>query len=86
MKKIYIAAYHQSRFGKLMGMNVPEILHRAVEAEHLGEDQDRGLAAAVRRRDEGSIRAPRFAREFDRLRSDHAWLPPLPAPDAANRR
>lgn len=29
-KKIYIAAYHQSKFGKLFGMTVPEILHRAV--------------------------------------------------------
>jgi len=30
MKPIYIAAYHQSKFGKLMGMSVPEILNRAV--------------------------------------------------------
>ncbi len=30
MKRIFIAAYHQSKFGKLMGMPVPEILHRAV--------------------------------------------------------
>jgi len=30
MKRIYIAAYHQSQFGKLMGMTVPEILRRAV--------------------------------------------------------
>ncbi len=30
MKCIYIAAYHQSKFGKLMGMSVPEILGRAV--------------------------------------------------------
>ncbi len=30
-KKLYIAAYHQSVFGKLMGMGVPEILRRAVE-------------------------------------------------------
>jgi acetyl-CoA acetyltransferase len=30
MKRIYIAAYHQSKFGKLMGMSVPEILSRAV--------------------------------------------------------
>jgi acetyl-CoA acetyltransferase len=29
-KKIYIAAYHQSKFGKLLGLTVPEILHRAV--------------------------------------------------------
>jgi acetyl-CoA C-acetyltransferase len=29
-KKIYIAAYHQSKFGKLMGMMVPEILKNAV--------------------------------------------------------
>lgn len=31
MKKIYIAAYHQSKFGKLPGMTVPEILRAAVE-------------------------------------------------------
>lgn len=31
MKKIYIAAYHQSKFGRLMGMTVPEILRAAVE-------------------------------------------------------
>ncbi len=31
MKKIYIASYHQSKFGKLMGMTVPEILRAAVE-------------------------------------------------------
>ena len=30
MKRIYIAAYHQSKFGKLMGMSIPEILGRAV--------------------------------------------------------
>lgn len=31
MKKIYIAAYHQSEFGKLMGMTTPEIVRSAVE-------------------------------------------------------
>ena len=31
MKPIYIAAYHQSQFGKLMGMTVPEILDHAIE-------------------------------------------------------
>jgi acetyl-CoA C-acetyltransferase len=31
MKPIYIAAYHQSRFGKLMGMTVPEIVDAAVQ-------------------------------------------------------
>jgi acetyl-CoA C-acetyltransferase len=30
MKKIYIAAYHQSKFGKLLGMTVPEIITNAV--------------------------------------------------------
>ncbi|HXY00443.1 MAG TPA: thiolase family protein [Candidatus Limnocylindrales bacterium] len=30
MKRIFIAAYHQSKFGKLMGMSVPEILRRSV--------------------------------------------------------
>jgi len=29
-KEIYIAAYHQSKFGKLMDMAVPEIVSRAV--------------------------------------------------------
>lgn len=31
MKPIYIAAYHQSRFGKLMGLSVPAILDNAVQ-------------------------------------------------------
>lgn len=31
MKKIYIAAYHQSEFGKLMGMTTPAIVRSAVE-------------------------------------------------------
>jgi acetyl-CoA acetyltransferase len=31
MKKIYIASYHQSKFGKLLGMRPPEILRAAVE-------------------------------------------------------
>jgi len=30
MKRIYIAAYHQSKFGKLFNMTVPEIMHNAV--------------------------------------------------------
>lgn len=30
MKPIYVAAYHQSKFGKLMEMDVPEIVKRAV--------------------------------------------------------
>ena len=30
MKRIYIAAYHQSKFGKLMGMTVPEIISNAI--------------------------------------------------------
>lgn len=30
MKPIYIAAYHQSKFGKLMGMTVPEIISQAI--------------------------------------------------------
>ncbi|MEW6337615.1 MAG: thiolase family protein [Acidobacteriota bacterium] len=29
MKKIYIAAYHQSKFGKLMDMSIPDIIARA---------------------------------------------------------
>ena len=31
MKPIYIAAYHQSRFGKLMGMSVPQILDAGIQ-------------------------------------------------------
>lgn len=30
MKRIYIAAYHQSKFGKLLGMTVPEIVRNAI--------------------------------------------------------
>lgn len=30
MKPVYVAAYNQSRFGKLMNMTVPEIVERAV--------------------------------------------------------
>lgn len=36
MKKIYIAAYHQSKFGKLMAMTTPEIVSASV-AETLAE-------------------------------------------------
>ena len=31
MKKIYIAAYHQSKFGKLLGLTVPEIVDTAIQ-------------------------------------------------------
>src|SRR5215831_12427170 len=31
MKPVYIAAYHQSRFGKLMGMTVPDIVANAIQ-------------------------------------------------------
>ncbi len=31
MKKIYIASFHQSKFGKLLGMRVPRIIRAAVE-------------------------------------------------------
>ena len=37
MKKIYIAAYHQSKFGKLMDMTVPEIVRNAVERRLQGD-------------------------------------------------
>jgi hypothetical protein len=30
MKPIYIATFHQSKFGKLMGMGVPEIVDNAI--------------------------------------------------------
>ena len=32
MKPIYIASYHQSKFGKLMGMTVPEIVDTAIQS------------------------------------------------------
>src|ERR1039457_1431390 len=32
MEPIYIAAYHQSKFGKLMGMTVPEIVDSAIQS------------------------------------------------------
>jgi acetyl-CoA C-acetyltransferase len=32
MKPIYIAAYHQSKFGKLMGMTVPQIVDAAIQS------------------------------------------------------
>jgi acetyl-CoA C-acetyltransferase len=31
MKSVYVAAFHQSRFGKLMGMTVPEIVDKAIQ-------------------------------------------------------
>ena len=31
MKPVYIAAYHQSKFGKLLGMTVPQILNSAIQ-------------------------------------------------------
>jgi acetyl-CoA acetyltransferase len=36
MKRLYVAAYHQSKFGKLMDMDVPTIVRKAVE-EACGE-------------------------------------------------
>ncbi len=32
MKKVYIAAYNQSKFGKLMDMNVPQIVSKSIDA------------------------------------------------------
>jgi acetyl-CoA C-acetyltransferase len=51
MKPIYIAAYHQSRFGKLMGMSVPEIVDAAIQ----GACREIGVAASSL--DVGSIGA-----------------------------
>ena len=31
MKSVYVAAFHQSRFGKLMGMTVPDIVNHAIQ-------------------------------------------------------
>jgi len=30
MKPVYIAAYHQSKFGKLMGLTIPEVIKKAI--------------------------------------------------------
>jgi acetyl-CoA acetyltransferase len=49
MKKIYIAAYHQSRFGKLMSATVPQIVQSAVA----GACREIGIEAAAL--DVGSI-------------------------------
>ena len=35
MKPVYIAAYHQSVFGKLLGMSVPEIVANLSHYYHL---------------------------------------------------
>jgi len=51
MKRIYIAAYHQSKFGKLMAMSVPEIVQNAV----LGVCSEIGVQPAAL--DVGSIGA-----------------------------
>src|SRR5215472_4524305 len=51
MKPIYITAYHQSKFGKLMAMPVPEIVSNAV----LGACREIGVEPAVL--DVGSIGA-----------------------------
>lgn len=51
MKKIYIAGYHQSKFGKLLGMSVPEIINQAIS----GVCGDIGTDAAAL--DVGSIGA-----------------------------
>jgi acetyl-CoA C-acetyltransferase len=48
-KRIFIAAYHQSKFGKLMGMTVPEILRNAVEGVC------RGIGVAPSLLDVGSV-------------------------------
>ena len=44
MKRLYIAAYHQSKFGKLMDMTVPSIIREAVDGanwEQAGKDLNR---------------------------------------------
>jgi acetyl-CoA acetyltransferase len=40
MKKIYIATYHQSKFGKLLDMSVPEIVSRSVRETCASIDVD----------------------------------------------
>ncbi len=51
MKRLYVAAYHQSKFGKLMDMDVPTIVRKAVEGA-CGE-----IGAEPRAIDVGSIGA-----------------------------
>jgi len=51
MKPIYIAAYHQSKFGKLMAMSAPEIVENAI----LGACREIGVESSVL--DAGSIGA-----------------------------
>ena len=51
MKPVYIAAYHQSTFGKLTGMGVPEIVTAAID----GACREIGVAASAL--DVGSIGA-----------------------------
>ena len=51
MKPIYIAAFHQSRFGKLMGMSVPTIVDNAIQ----GTCREIGVPASTL--DVGSIGA-----------------------------
>ena len=52
MKPIYIAAYHQSKFGKLKTMTVPEIIEKSVSGvcEEIGAEprmMDVGSIGAV---------------------------------------
>lgn len=52
MKKVYVAAYHQSKFGKLMGMSVPDIIRHATDGacREIGADTsmiDVGCVGAV---------------------------------------
>src|SRR5690242_11165023 len=51
MKPIYIAAFHQSRFGKLMGMSVPTVIENAIQ----GTCREIGVPASAL--DVGSIGA-----------------------------
>ena len=51
MKPIYIAAFHQSRFGKLMKMDVPAIINNAIQ----GTCREIGVPASAL--DVGSIGA-----------------------------
>ena len=52
MKPIYIASYHQSKFGKLLAMHVPEIIEKAI----LGACREIGVESTAI--DVGSIGAP----------------------------
>ena len=76
MKPVYIAAYHQSVFGKLMGMTVPEIVANAVAGDLRG-DRGRGRRPSTWPRSAPSA----TSRSTSRASSPASW-PRCPASSA----